>query len=188
MTGLSFIWYRNSSEVQSGLNTVFAIQMVNRHDKGLYKCKVCNTVGCTESETAILNVMCEYACVISLFIWAINPEQFNQQSLICMNINIHLWISDSPKGTPILTISNSEVQVDESVTFECDISGVEEYIDRYKWFKVGKLEPVKESSVPIWPWNTISASNSGNYTCQAGNPVGKTDMSTSVFLTVLSGM
>ncbi len=60
---LNVQWYKDGNTVQDSSSGSFdyTIASVSEADRGNYKCNVCNTVGCISSNTALLDVRCEYS-------------------------------------------------------------------------------------------------------------------------------
>ena len=98
----------------------------------------------------------------------------------------YVFILDAPKGQPTVYITPQQVYIDEEVTFKCDTSNIEAPVKWYYWFKDGHFtKSVTDNST--WTWNIGGISDSGNYSCQAGNSVGNSSISGSMSLSVVPG-
>ena len=95
--------------------------------------------------------------------------------------------SDAPRGTPGLSVSNSEVIKGSSVIFNCSLEMIDSYLPVYlvNWTKDG--EPITDMP---WPNETtveatLDKDGNGNYSCSVGNKIGYSEFSNPMFVNVL---
>ena len=102
-------------------------------------------------------------------------------------IRISSCFSDAPKGTPGLSVNDSEPMEGDSVIFNCSSEQTDSHFPVYlvNWTKNG--DPITDM-----PWSnettvetTLAKEDGGNYSCSVGNKIGYSVLSDPVNVNVL---
>ena len=104
--------------------------------------------------------------------------------LLCM-FNCVVIISDSPKGTPRLTLNPAIVAVEDAVTLTCDTGSLDSQpeITHYMFYNNDGHQMAKEQQ-NMWTTSFSSVKNSSDYFCAAENEIGDGEQSAGAGLVV----
>ena len=93
-------------------------------------------------------------------------------------------ISDSPKGTPVLQVSEVVVAVEEVIVFNCHKDGVHSKPDITN--HIFSLEGTVDADIEqdTWETNFTSINKTGRWSCQTKNNVGLGEQSQPIEVTV----